>query len=422
MDHSLSFEKLWNQCESKFPIIERTFTESEQMDREGMLSKLVLSLRQWEKRKREMDNDSEQQIFEELRYFFSRGLDYSQEQLEVIFSEEMVKATYHFIQAARKFDPKINFHDVFQACRNVWIMNGLQFLFGAPIELTPSIFAYSMLYPYTDNYIDDPSVSSFEKYQFSIRFADRLAGANIQAINEQEVKIFRMVEIIEAEWDRQVYPTVYDSLLEIHRAQTTSAKLIAGNDNLSPQEAFKICIDKGGASVVADGYLIFGTLSNQQESFFYDYGAYLQLLDDIQDVGDDLKDGLHTWHGFQAQYEHMEYALNKTWASGQMVLNRVNDLNIERGEVFKSLMSKSIDLFLIEAVIANGQYFSEDYSQKFEKYSPFSFSFVKKRSGSFTPFQDQFFENIERFAMQDDTADFWFLKKESLSNNLQQAD
>jgi hypothetical protein len=29
------------------------------------------------------------------------------------------------------------------------------------MRLTPSIFAYSMLYPYADNYLDDPSTSLF---------------------------------------------------------------------------------------------------------------------------------------------------------------------------------------------------------------------------------------------------------------------
>jgi len=36
---------------------------------------------------------------------------------------------------------------------------GLQILLGAEMRLTPSIFAYSMLYPATDNYMDDPAVT-----------------------------------------------------------------------------------------------------------------------------------------------------------------------------------------------------------------------------------------------------------------------
>ena len=31
-------------------------------------------------------------------------------------------------------------------------------LLGLPVEVTPAVFAYSMLYPYTDNYLDDPAI------------------------------------------------------------------------------------------------------------------------------------------------------------------------------------------------------------------------------------------------------------------------
>ena len=68
------------------------------------------------------------------------------------------------------------------------------------MRLTPSIFAYSMLYPYTDNYLDDPSTSLAAKLEFSGRFRQRLEGYAIAALNEQEATIWRLVEIIEEEY------------------------------------------------------------------------------------------------------------------------------------------------------------------------------------------------------------------------------
>ena len=38
--------------------------------------------------------------------------------------------------------------------RNVWIGNNLQMLLGVPVCLTQGLFAYSMLYPVTDNVLD----------------------------------------------------------------------------------------------------------------------------------------------------------------------------------------------------------------------------------------------------------------------------
>ena len=58
-------------------------------------------------------------------------------------------------------------YDIFQAIRNVWIMNSIQILYNMEVKLTPSIFAYSMLYPYSDNYLDDANISVGEKVEFN---------------------------------------------------------------------------------------------------------------------------------------------------------------------------------------------------------------------------------------------------------------
>ena len=45
--------------------------------------------------------------------------------------------------------------EIGQAMRNVWIMNISQVLLNVEVKFTNAIFAYSMLYPYTDNILDD---------------------------------------------------------------------------------------------------------------------------------------------------------------------------------------------------------------------------------------------------------------------------
>src|ERR1035441_385867 len=63
----------------------------------------------------------------------------------------------------RSFDPTLSMEDTIQAARNAWIACGMQALLGRPMELTPSILAYSLLYPYSDNYLDDPLISTDRK-------------------------------------------------------------------------------------------------------------------------------------------------------------------------------------------------------------------------------------------------------------------
>ena len=59
------------------------------------------------------------------------------------------EALVEFARMARRFDPTISSLDIYQASRNVWMANVIQLLLGIPIAVTPAIFAYSMLYPYT---------------------------------------------------------------------------------------------------------------------------------------------------------------------------------------------------------------------------------------------------------------------------------
>ena len=77
---------------------------------------------------------------------------------------------------ARRFDPAVSTADILQASRNAWTACGLQMLLGRKMRLTPAIFAYSMLYPYTDNYMDDPATPAEAKLGFSARFGRRLEG------------------------------------------------------------------------------------------------------------------------------------------------------------------------------------------------------------------------------------------------------
>lgn len=66
-----------------------------------------------------------------------------------------------------KFDDDLPIGDIMQAMRNVWISNALQLLFGKEIYYSKANFAYSMLYPYTDNYLDNTNIDKNDKILFN---------------------------------------------------------------------------------------------------------------------------------------------------------------------------------------------------------------------------------------------------------------
>ena len=99
--------------------------------------------------------------------FLSKSDLFSDKDKKILLKDDLIQVTQNFIDEVKKFNPNIKMADVGQAIRNVWIMNLIQMLLSKETQLTPSIFGYSMLYPYTDNYLDDTGISIEKKMAIS---------------------------------------------------------------------------------------------------------------------------------------------------------------------------------------------------------------------------------------------------------------
>lgn len=408
----------WMNIATELPGGIREYSGAEQKFRENYFESFEKALKSKTKRANrsiKKIRQEKEKLIVMLSDFFQEVLDYQKTELDVIFSDQMVESTKTFVKAAKTYDPDISLDDAVQALRNVWILNGLQLLLGKKVEVTASVFAYSMLYPYTDNFLDDPQVSALEKIAFAQRFAGRLHGRQVEAVNRQEEKIYEMVDLIEQEWPRLLYPELYRSLVAIHDAQMDSVCLLKGLDELDVDERLKICINKGGTSVVADGFLLVGDLSPEQEDFLYYYGAYLQLLDDLQDLAEDLQANLMTGFAAQAQVGKLDSVIARAFHFGQLVIEKARVMDSDAVETFQRLMERSIRLFLVEAVQANSHLFSTELVQRFNTYSPLSFEFIAAKSGSFSPYQNPMLEKlVAQYMSGSSIDDFSFLHKKSL--------
>lgn len=400
-NYTEQYSGIWESCSNQLPGFSKSYCKSEKLERQVILDQFLKSIKLFRKERfnrKSMTEIDERLFFENTREFLRDGLDFTESQLEMMFSDDLIEVTRKFVRQAKAFDPDLSFPEIFQACRNVWIMNGLQLIMGIPMQVTPSIFAYSLLYPYTDNIIDDPQISGFEKMIFSERFRDRLSGLKMEPSTKTEIAIFRLVEMIENQYSRTDFPEVYESLLGIHEAQTNSMQLIQKSDLLSDQETLKICLAKGGASVLADGYLVAGQLTEAQRYFLFGYGAYLQLLDDIQDVDEDHQAGLMTVFSKPAFQSPLDEKLNKTYWFGEQVMKNLEFFDGQHLDLFQSLMRKSMDLFITEAIAHNPDAYSQKYVTDFETYSPFYFTYIRKRKEQFTPYNGFLLTAIEEIA------------------------
>lgn len=395
------YAEIWERCSIQMPEFSKAYPKEDKFQREKFLDQFLNAIKAFRKdriRGKSFTEDDQKLFLRNTQGFLRNGLDFTDGQLELMFSDEMIEITRSFVRQAKAFDSDLAFNDIFQACRNMWIMNGLQLIMGIRMQVTPSIFAYSMLYPYTDNLIDDPKVSSFEKLVFSERFRDRLSGVILEPQNKTENAIFRLVGMIEEEYSRNDFPEVYESLLGIHDAQTKSLKLFQQNNPIGETEILKICLAKGGASVLADGYLVAGRLTEAQRYFLFGYGAYLQLLDDIQDVEEDHAAGLMTVFSESAFRVSLDERLNKTYWFGEHVMKSLEFFEGQHIELFRSLMRRSMDLFITEAIAQVPDAYNRKYVIEFENYSPFHFSYIRERKEQFAPYNGFLLTAIEEFA------------------------
>ena len=212
--------------------------------------------------------------------FLVSGMD---EHVSKLFQE----ITMSFLKDARLFDTSLSLEDIGQAMRNVWIVVILQCIFQKPVGYHKAMFAYSMLYPYSDNYLDDVDVSKEEKKQFNQWFSNRLQGISVEIHNAHEDKISQLVGMIEEVFERTQFPDVYECLMMIQNAQILSLSQQDGEALKTQQELEYISYRKGGSSVVADGFLIDGELNEEQIMFCMRYGFMLQIGDDLQDMEED---------------------------------------------------------------------------------------------------------------------------------------
>ena len=376
IDH---FKEMWAQSPETFPEFPKTFPKEDKLRHEQNFNRFQKKLKELQNvaKVQQLRNDPAKTFFPMFKSFLQTVFDFEAGHLEIILSDEFKDVSKDFFYRARAFGPELKPEDIYQGMRNVWIMNGLQLMAEKPVKITPSVFAYSMIYPYSDNLLDDPGISNDQKQAFSERFDRRLHGLPEKPVNHTEKQLFRLITMFEEEFPRIEFPNVYESLYAIQQGQTNSLKMIADN-GLSDDEICTICFEKGGASVLADGYLVAGELTREEEQALFGYGVYLQLLDDIQDVREDSLAFTKTIFSCLPENDLGRF-VNKTIHFGRMALEEMRCFKGVNGDDFLGLMNRSIETMIVESVGLNHTWFSKNYLNEIEKVSPLHFSYLRKK-------------------------------------------
>ncbi len=376
---------LWRYSPNSFPALGRQYTKAEQIERETLFDECLDTIQAESLQVPETESErktARERITSALAQIGTCAIDLQDPYVQLLLRDGFSAVGSDLARWARTVDSAVSAADIFQACRNAWTACGMQLLLGKAIELTPAIFAYSMLYPYSDNFLDDAGASHEEKLAFSSRFRARLAGTSPEPDNALETAVWQFIALIESQYARADYPLVYASLLAIHQAQEQSMTQLRRNrlyrglpDEL---DVLDLSFAKGGTSVLADAYLAGGNLAPAEVRFAFEWGVLLQLGDDLQDLRQDLASGSLTLFTQAAGRDPLDSLTNRTLHFAQRVMARMDDLATASG-IVKELLKRSSRSLLIRAAAAAGEFYSSEYLAELEIYSPVRFAFLKAR-------------------------------------------
>jgi len=376
--------KLWQESiEGARKVKIRGFNQTEKNENEQALLELIQKIE---------ESKTKEKLKSVLQAFLLQGPIFSREGKEIFMDPGFFISSEAFINKVRNYDPGINKEDIGQAFRNVWIMNLLQKTFDIPLICTDGVFGYSMLYPYTDNFMDDPGVKKEEKYLAGKRLHQRLLGSKEKAKGENEEKVFDMIEKIEGAFSRKEYPEVFDSLLYIHHSQQESLRQHISDisdqraensrrpepkDKLQEKRLLEISFHKGGASVLADGYLVKGKLNQEERIFCFNYGALLQMADDLQDCKEDYENQHQTLFSMEYGKKTLDNKAHQLIRFAENVFEIYFSDKNSKG--MKKFLMENTLLLILGSVLMNPSCFSSEYVLWAERHFPVSRKFLERQ-------------------------------------------
>ncbi len=286
--------------------------------------------------------------------------------------EAFKREAKHFTNSVRAFDESLRPAQIWQTLRNYFIYAMILDMQGKEQHAGDPILAYSLLYPYTDNYIDDARITRQDKERYNRMIASKLRDEAVTPHNALEEKTCRLLDMILTAYEGSARKKIMETLLELLEAQNNSIR--QQKTPLTEAQILEISIRKGSTSVLAD-YLFAATdWREYEENFYLKFGFLLQLVDDLQDIEEDRNAGSQTlMTGAESRQRLEQYTNRLLWFSWHVI----RDFEPVNPELKGFVLKHCVEISLLTAA-ANQQFFSREYLRALETYLPFSLDFLKK--------------------------------------------
>lgn len=270
LDLTRKYAAIWRALPPGIPDDATLFSDAEQSETEGRIDTLL----------KEVEHCASPAAARRTVKRFVDDAENSETGSLRTYSDDFSEASRLFVEQAHEFDRGICDDDIQQALRNLWVFNALQLMFAGTVSCRPGAFAYSLLYPYTDNFFDNPETRPSVKQAFGAWISERLSGKIPDPGIGVSGRVHALIRMIEEEFPRSMYPHVYEGLHAIHDAQM-QALVNPGDATDGTME--EVSVRKGGSSVLADALLVRGWLHPHEIEFSFRFGVLLQFIDDLQD-------------------------------------------------------------------------------------------------------------------------------------------
>lgn len=383
MDRRKEVKAEWEREPETFPVFLKENPEifqevgvGQKRENEALLEEFMERMQKKAQQKpedKELMEQWEQEMERECKDFLGREKMLSlSEWISPELFREFEKETKRFIGRIREFDETLKPEQIWQAMRNYFIYAMIVEMQGERQNAADPVLAYSLLYPYTDNYIDDRKVTGREKERYNRMIALKLKGEPAVPQNALEEKTCRLLDMIGNFYEGRAKKKISETLLQLLEAQQCS--IGQQKAEITEERILEISIWKGGTSVLAD--YLFSTMdwTEKEEEFYFRFGFMLQLVDDLQDMEEDKKEGSHTLMTKAAERRRTEERVNRLlW----FIWNVVGGFEPKNPELKGFVLKNCVEITLFSAAM-NGQFFSREYIKALEPYLPLSVEFIKK--------------------------------------------
>lgn len=291
------------------------------------------------------------------------------------FQEELKE----FLRHVRRFAPELSLDEIGQALRNYIVYAMFKVIHRDSTGFCRAGFGYSMLYPFTDNYIDSKSNTPEEKSEYNKIIRDKIDGREVNPRTDHQRKTCELLDAIETVYSRNVGSSAFLLLGMMLEAQEISIRQQKKEGFLDENDRLNISLYKGGISVLIDRFFVNKELNDEEMILYLGLGFFLQLADDLQDISEDSRQGYQTLLTLDLSPGEEERVVNK-------LLNFVhNTMGIFQAEndTFKNFVLVNCYQLIFTSVIGSREYFSGEYIDKIERYLPVDTGFYEDIKKSF---------------------------------------